>query len=725
LQLEERSVPSAVPPTANVLTYDPNNPHGFNCTCPICTAMRAAMTAQGTPGSSDYVFDNGSSTSTAGASTWAQPGGLGSLVTVTYSFASSVTSGLPGITYDQLREATQEAMAQWSKYAPIKFVEVADSGPDFTTGVNYSSTGDPMIRIGATHIDGPLGVLGYAYYPGAGLGGDVVLDNSENWGVAPNGSQRIDITEVIEHELGHSLGLAHELTNPAIMNPYYGGRFSGPGTAFLYQDDINGVRGLYGAGSGEVDPLGSSNGNGGGSGGATPVVPGTIPTFTLVNGVLTVTGTTGNDTFAILASATQDVIVVNGIQHSYKPGSLSKIILAGGGGTDSLSITGPTGAETVSLDTNQLLMTGAGLNLQATGFKSIVVNGNGTSDSATLTDKLGKSTVNLSTGQTTLTGNGLNWTLNGFNMVTVNAQHGGGDSVTFNGTPGNDTFTGRSGTATLQGSNYRLTANGFDTAEVRNGGAGRDVAYLYGSAGNDSLLSSNGLTTLKTSDGYTLQTYLFGPTYAFGDGGFDRADLYGSSTGTNIFTASPTFAGLTSSYGTVYAVGFSFVTAYGLGNHDIANLTGTFGNESIYDSPGFTSLMAGGIVIQARGFKTTNINGGGGNATIDLYDALTAGTFTQNGATSTLQRSDGSTTNVTNVAHGTVHGQGHDTANLLDTAGNNTFFVQAGGGTMMNAHGTWKLTGFEVVNLEGSLGTDIVTVLQHSTTPVHRSGHWG
>ena len=34
--------------------------------------------------------------------------------------------------------------------------------------------------------------------------------------------------------------------NNAIMNPFYGARYNGLGTAFLLQDDINGIQAIYG-----------------------------------------------------------------------------------------------------------------------------------------------------------------------------------------------------------------------------------------------------------------------------------------------------------------------------------------------------------------------------------------------------------------------------------------------------------------------------------------------
>ncbi len=251
--LEDRTVPS--------LAIDPTGAQSLQgiCACPLCCGGSPAGVAE--PASAEYQFSNGSS-NTSGALKWAQPGGLGSQVVLTYSFTSTVTAGLNGITYAQIRSTVQEALAEWAQYAPLKFVEVPDSGPSFLDGTGYNAGSYPTIRIGAKSIDGQYGALAYAYYPSTnGLGGDLVLDTNELWNTRPGGG-RIDMLEVVTHELGHALGLGHETNTTAVMNPVYAGRFSGPGTAFLYQDDINGIRTLYGSGSGSVEVLGSSSGTG-------------------------------------------------------------------------------------------------------------------------------------------------------------------------------------------------------------------------------------------------------------------------------------------------------------------------------------------------------------------------------------------------------------------------------------------------------------------------------
>jgi hypothetical protein len=221
-----------------------------------------SLTAPGAPGDA-YVLAGQDSDPAGPIYRWSQPGGPGSHITLTYSYSNLLDGSLGGgLSPATIKVAIQEALSRWAAVAPIDFVEVPDSGPPPST-TDYDPTGKAVIRFGDMPIDGPYNILAYGYYPGSsGLSGDVVFDSGEHWAV--NSAQGIDLVEVAEHEIGHALGMAHEPPPSqggldAIMNPVYVGRFHGLGTSFLFQDDINGIQALYGAGTGSVQPLTASS----------------------------------------------------------------------------------------------------------------------------------------------------------------------------------------------------------------------------------------------------------------------------------------------------------------------------------------------------------------------------------------------------------------------------------------------------------------------------------
>ncbi len=180
---------------------------------------------------------------------WGAPA-FGTGATVTWSLmptgASSGDAGFITAFEDFMpggfKTEVEEAFAAWSEVANITFVEVPDTGP---SGAD--------IRVGGHFLDGRFGTLAHAFFPNPGstAAGDVHFDTADPWQVL-DGASGFDLTQdifqVMTHEIGHSIGLAHSVGVPSLMNS------RNTGHRGLLPDDIAGAQFIYGAAAGFVAP---------------------------------------------------------------------------------------------------------------------------------------------------------------------------------------------------------------------------------------------------------------------------------------------------------------------------------------------------------------------------------------------------------------------------------------------------------------------------------------
>jgi len=136
----------------------------------------------------------------------------------------------------------EESLDSWTAVSGVHHVYLAaDDGASFPDSPGLSGI-RPDVRIGGVYLDGPLGLLGFNFFPDVG---DMVLDTSELLGAFAQNDYR-DLRNIIAHEHGHGLGLHHSCPEDRtkLMEPTAGFEFLGP-----QHDDILGANRGYG------DPL--------------------------------------------------------------------------------------------------------------------------------------------------------------------------------------------------------------------------------------------------------------------------------------------------------------------------------------------------------------------------------------------------------------------------------------------------------------------------------------
>ena len=185
------------------------------------------------------------------------PGGncSGQPFTITYSYqgmfdgAIKSYDGVP-LPDSLIKGSIEEALHVWTTAVNVHFVEVPNLGPVtpelrfrhiYINGPDPPPPADPIAKAQATCL-------------GWGTGCEVQYDESDPW--QENGTQsRPDLLGATIHEVGHILGLNH--TDVVGANMYWiFHRFPALGTGQLFQDDIDGITRLYGAGTGSVTPMG-------------------------------------------------------------------------------------------------------------------------------------------------------------------------------------------------------------------------------------------------------------------------------------------------------------------------------------------------------------------------------------------------------------------------------------------------------------------------------------
>jgi hypothetical protein len=291
------------------------------------------------------------------------------------------------------------------------------------------------------------------------------------------------------------------------------------------------------------------------------------PPFSLVGTTLTVVGSEGNDTLAFVAGASTCRATINGVSQTYANSAVMQVNFLGNGGSDTITITGGTSAETAKLYPLHGTFTGGPQSVTLTSVENITING-GAGDKAYLYDSAGDDTLTGNPTYGRLSGTGFSNTVKNFPTVYAYATAGGTDTANLYDSAGNDTFAATPTAASMTGSNYYNWVKGFDKVYgYATAGGANDVANLYDSAGDDTFAASPTQASM-TGAGFYTQAQGFDKTcgYFTAGGANDVARLY-DSAGNDTLTAksatpNPSWATLTGTNYWNHVNGFDVVWAY-------------------------------------------------------------------------------------------------------------------------------------------------------------------
>lgn len=299
-------------------------------------------------------------------------------------------------------------------------------------------------------------------------------------------------------------------------------------------------------------------------------------------------GTSAADAFTFAVGATQHTISINGATYEFGRSAATTINFDGGAGTDSITMTGTTKAESAVLRVGNATLSGSGFSATAIGIENVSVNSGGGKDKVQLYDSAGNDVCEAYSDHATMTGNGYSHTANGFKNVTAFASTGN-DTAHLYDTARNDTFRAYADHVEMKGSGYLNVASGFDTA-VGHASVGIDKAYFYDSAGDDVHDAFDDHATM-TGASYSNTGSGFDKTCAYASLGNDTAHLY-DSAGNDVYRSY-------SNRAVMSGVGFSN-TVYGF-DSTIGHASVGADVAKLYDSLGDDEYRADADQVQMAG----------------------------------------------------------------------------------------------------------------------------
>ena len=387
-----------------------------------------------------------------------------------------------------------------------------------------------------------------------------------------------------------------------------------------------------------------------------------------VGSTVNVAGTSGVDTYSFSAGANHQ-LVVNGTTYSFSSASVQTVNFDGGGGFDTVTLSGDAGNDTATLRVGNVQLQGNGYTAGATGIETVAIFGGAGTNTAHLYDSAGGDTYTASRHHQQMIGSGFNHVVQGFrnsfgystagsdvanlhdgtgddnftawhnqaamtasdfyNYVwNFDAAHGfastGNDTAVFLDSAGNDQYTAWHDRISMQGSGFHNQADDFDRSFAYSNN-GQDTAHSYDSAGDDQYVAWTDLVVMSGS-GYYNWMKSFENTTGHGSTGNDVAVVF-DSAGDDALTARPDLITIEGSGFSNSVADFGRTYTYASTGNDISVMYDSAGDDRYIAYPDRVMMISPDNLNYASDFDSTFAYASTGNDVVTLYDSPTDDTF--------------------------------------------------------------------------------------------------
>lgn len=337
----------------------------------------------------------------------------------------------------------------------------------------------------------------------------------------------------------------------------------------------------------------------------------------LSGGVVTVTGTSGDDSFSFAAGSNYSVSV-NDVDYNFSLGEVTTVDFNGGSGTDVFVAYGSAGDETGELREDSASLTGTSYSVTATSVEQSTLHGGGGFDTVAVYDSAGDDTYRTYVDRVEMTlASGNLLTAYGFAETSGYSTVGYDQAYSYDSV-GDDLYRTYEDRTIMSGSGFRNTTNDFDRTYAF-ASTGYDQVTTYDSAGDD-LYRTWHDRVVMSGDGYYNHAAGFDRTTAAASTGYDRVYSY-DSAGDDLYRAWADRVVLSGAGFSNYAAGFDATYVYGSTGYDVSYSYDSAGDDSLRAWSDRAVLSGDGFYNYVQNFDRTYTYGTTGDDRAYLYDS--------------------------------------------------------------------------------------------------------